>query len=106
MCTGWMGAPLVPSGARDAVAMTTPQDAPLLAALEIQHSALGPIAARVSALRSQLATAMPPEWRGRARDAFALAGQAVGASIDSAEDPARRSFVLTGSAVRAVVARG
>ena len=86
--------------------MTNPQDAQLLVALEIQHSALGPILARVTALSSQLATAAPVEWAGRAQEAFTVAEQVVGASIDSAEAAAHSAFVLTGSAARTVIARG
>ncbi|NYF09327.1 hypothetical protein HDC94_000483 [Leifsonia sp. AK011] len=86
--------------------MTTPQDAPLLAALEIQYSALGPILARVTALRSQLASATPVEWQGQARRAFEAADHAVGLATDTAEEATRRAYVLTGSALRTVVARG
>ena len=86
--------------------MTTPQDAPLLAALEIQQSALAPILPRVTALRSQLAAATPVEWQGQARQAFAVAEHVVGLSINTAEESARLAFVLTGSAMRTVVARG
>jgi hypothetical protein len=86
--------------------MTTPQDAPLLAALEIQYSALAPIVERVTGLRSRLASATPSEWRGQARQAFEAADHAVGLAIDTAEEAARRAYVLTGSALRTVDARG
>jgi len=84
----------------------TPQDAQLLAALELQHAALGPLVARSARMQRQLATVVPAEWSGPARQAFALAMRAVAASVDYADETVRSAFTLTGAAARVVASRG
>lgn len=85
--------------------MTSPQDALLLSALELQLSAIARPSARLAPLRAQVAAAAPAEWRGDAREAFLGALQVVSHAVETAEDAARNALSLTSVAVREVAAR-
>lgn len=87
------------------VGMTSPQDALLLSALELQLSAIASPNAKLAPLRAQVAAAAPTEWRGGARDAFIAAVQVVAYSVEIAEDAARNALSLTRAAVREVASR-
>lgn len=85
--------------------MTTPHDALLLSALELQLSAIASPSAKLAPLRAQVAAATPAEWRGGARDSFVAAVQIVGYSVEAAEDAVRNALSLTSAAVREVASR-
>ncbi len=83
--------------------MTQPQDAALLAALELQAQRLTIVLHRLENARRELVPAHAQFWRGSARNAYV---GAVGTTVDSGIAAVRSARDGTSAAIAAVTARG
>ncbi|MDH6182394.1 hypothetical protein M2152_002576 [Microbacteriaceae bacterium SG_E_30_P1] len=85
--------------------MTNERDALLLASLELQLGAIGPLRARVERLTADLVAAPPLDWIGPARGAYNSASLALHSSASTACDAMNSAVGLIASASRIVAAR-
>lgn len=86
--------------------MTQPQDAALLAALELQAQRLTIVLHRLENARRELVPAHAQFWRGSARNAYVGAVGTVGTTVDSGIAAVRSARDGTSAAIAAVTARG